>query len=81
MKLVQVLSYSGHKADESPRFLKLDDSTVPITQIEDRWYSPGETFFRILTPSGDRYLLRHALQNQQAGAAQAALGRKAHSTA
>ncbi|HKM67768.1 MAG TPA: hypothetical protein VJX70_11425 [Candidatus Acidoferrum sp.] len=59
MKLVQVLSYSGHKADESPRFLKLDDSTVPITQIEDRWYSPGETFFRILTPSGDRYLLRH----------------------
>jgi hypothetical protein len=59
MKPVQVISYSGYKADESPRILKLGDTLLPIAQIEDRWYSPGETFFRVLTHAGDRYLLRH----------------------
>jgi hypothetical protein len=59
MKPVQVICYSGYKADESPRILKLGDTLLPIAQIEDRWYSPGETCFRVLTESGDRYLLRH----------------------
>jgi hypothetical protein len=59
MKSVEVISYSGYRADESPRALKLGDTLLPITQIEDRWYSPGETFFRVLTQAGDRYLLRH----------------------
>lgn len=59
MKTVQVISYSGYQAEESPRLLKLGDVTLPIAQIEDRWYSPGETFFRVLTESGDRYILRH----------------------
>ena len=59
MKSVEVISYSGYRADESPRALKLGDTLLPITQIEDRWYSPGETFFRVLTQAGDSYLLRH----------------------
>ena len=59
MKAVQVISYSGYKADESPRILNLGDTLIPIKQIEDRWYSPGETFFRVRTETGDRYLLRH----------------------
>lgn len=59
MKLVQVTSHAGYKADESPRILQLGDTLLPIAQIEDRWYSPGETFFRVLTQGGDRYLLRH----------------------
>ena len=59
MKSVEVISYSGYKADESPRILKIGDALLPIAQIEDRWYSPGETFFRVLTQTGDRYLLRH----------------------
>ena len=58
MKLVQVISYSGYKADESPRQLKIGDTLLPIAQIEDRWYSPGETFFLVLMEAGDRYLLR-----------------------
>ena len=59
MRPVQVISYSGYKADESPRLLKIGDTLLNIAQIEDRWYSPGETFFRVLTQNGDRYLLRH----------------------
>jgi hypothetical protein len=59
MKPVQVISYSGYKADETPRLLRLGDTLLPIAQIEDRWYSPGETFFRVLTQIGDHYVLRH----------------------
>lgn len=59
MKYVEVISYAGYKADESPRFLKLGETTLPIIEVEDRWYSPGEAFFRVRTESGDRYLLRH----------------------
>lgn len=59
MKVVQVICYAGYKADESPRILKIGDTSLPIAEIEDRWYSPGETFFRVVTESGDRYLLRH----------------------
>jgi hypothetical protein len=59
MKSVQVISYSGYKAEESPRILKLGDTLLHIAKIEDRWYSPGETFFRVLMETGDHYLLRH----------------------
>ena len=65
MRVVQVISYAGYRADESPRFLKLGDALVPIAEIEDRWYSPGETFFRVVTDSGDRYLLRHVEAQDQ----------------
>jgi hypothetical protein len=54
MKSVQVISYSGYKADEAPRLLKLGDTLLPIESIEDRWYSPGETFFRVLTQTSHR---------------------------
>jgi hypothetical protein len=59
MQPVQVICYAGYKADESPHVLKLGNTLLPIAQIEDRWYSPGESFFRVLTETGDRYLLRH----------------------
>jgi len=59
MKSVQIISYSGYKADEAPRILKIGETFLPIAEIEDRWYSPGETFFRVLTQTGDHYLLRH----------------------
>jgi hypothetical protein len=26
--------------------------------VEDRWHSPGATYFRVVVESGDRYILR-----------------------
>ena len=31
---------------------------VYIAEIEDRWYSPGATYFRVLLANGERYVLR-----------------------
>ena len=36
----------------------LDGQMVDITAVEDRWYSPGSTYFRVLLCNGERYVLR-----------------------
>jgi len=56
---VRVECYAGYKADESPRKLVLAARTLDIVAIEDRWYSPGATYFRVSVTGGDRYVLRH----------------------
>ena len=58
-QVVHVESYSGFKADERPLRLHLGNRTLNVAAVEDRWYSPGETYFRVLTADGDRYVLRH----------------------
>jgi hypothetical protein len=59
-RIVRVETYSGFKADERPLRLHLGDRTLEVCVVEDRWYSPGETYFRVLTHDGDHYVLRHA---------------------
>ena len=59
MKTVEVECYAGYKADERPVRLKLAEETLEIVDVEDRWYSPGETYFRVKVANGDRYVLRH----------------------
>ena len=58
-QIVQVDCYSGYKADERPVKLHLGGRTLHIVSVEDRWYSPGLTFFRVVVKGGDRYVLRH----------------------
>lgn len=59
-QIVHVECYSGYKGDERPLRLQLGDQWLEIEDIEDRWYSPGATYFRILVKGGDRYVLSHA---------------------
>ena len=56
---VRVETYSGYKADERPVRVHLNERALDIAAVEDRWYSPGATYFRVLTVDGDRYILRH----------------------
>ena len=58
-QLISVETYSGFKADERPLRLRLGDRVLDVVEIEDRWYSPGETYFRLLASDGHRYILRH----------------------
>jgi hypothetical protein len=57
--VIRVECYSGYKADERPLRLYLRERVLEVAEVEDRWYSPGETYFRVLTTDGDRYVLRH----------------------
>jgi len=57
-KFLHVECYSGYKADERPIRLQLSDQMVEVAEVEDRWYSPGATYFRVLLANGERYVLR-----------------------
>ena len=57
-QFVRVECYSGYKAEERPVRVLFEGHTLEIAEVEDRWYSPGATFFRVLAESGDRYVLR-----------------------
>ena len=58
-QIVRVECYSGYKADERPLRLHIGEHSLEVQCVEDRWYSPGFTYFRVLTADGDRYILRH----------------------
>jgi hypothetical protein len=58
-QVVRVESYAGYKAEERPLRIVFEAQTLEIAEVEDRWYSPGATYFRVLAENGDRYVLRH----------------------
>ncbi len=55
---VRVEFYSGYKAEERPLRIVFEARSIEIVEVEDLWYSPGATYFRVLAESGDRYVLR-----------------------
>jgi hypothetical protein len=57
-QFVRVECYSGYKAEERPLRIVFEAQSIEIAEVEDRWYSPGATYFRVLAASGDRYVLR-----------------------
>jgi hypothetical protein len=56
-KIVRVECYAGYKADARPVRVMLDGQMVDVAEVEDRWYSPGTTYFRVLLSNGERYVL------------------------
>ena len=60
MSDMRVECYAGYRADERPTRFTLRGHTFEITEVEDRWYSPGETYFRVQVEGGDRYVLKHS---------------------
>jgi hypothetical protein len=57
-KIVEVECYAGYQGAERPLRVFLDRQMIEVTAVEDRWYSPGSTFFRIRLSNGERYVLR-----------------------
>lgn len=57
-KIVHVECYAGYKGDERPAKLQIGEEMVEVTEVEDRWYSPGATYFRVRLLNGDRYVVR-----------------------
>ncbi len=74
MMEIYVECYAGYRADERPvRFTFLTgrahaegdsrsgsgERVFEVVEIEDRWYSPGATYFRVRADDGNFYVLRH----------------------
>ncbi|HEV3375220.1 MAG TPA: hypothetical protein VG051_05905 [Candidatus Acidoferrum sp.] len=58
-RIVKVECYAGYRSDERPARLVFGERVEEVKMIEDSWYSPGATYFRVVVESGDRYILRH----------------------
>jgi hypothetical protein len=58
-KLLHVECYAGYKGDERPARVLISGKMADVAGVEDRWYSPGSTYFRVLLATGERYVLRH----------------------
>ena len=56
---VTVACYAGYRADERPQRFVLNAREYEVTEVEDRWYSPQATYFRVLAEDGNRYVLCH----------------------
>jgi hypothetical protein len=58
-RIVKVECYAGYKGEERPVRVLFGERVEEVRSVEDRWYSPGATYFRVVVEGGDRYILRH----------------------
>jgi hypothetical protein len=56
---IDVKCYAAYKADERPLRFVLNGREYEVREVEDRWYSPEATYFRVVASDLNRYLLRH----------------------
>ncbi|MBD3321765.1 MAG: hypothetical protein GF350_11775 [Chitinivibrionales bacterium] len=56
---IQVETYSGSKADEYPKRLYTGETVLEVIEVEDRWYEPDSTYFRVFTDNCCHYVLKH----------------------
>jgi hypothetical protein len=62
---ISVECYAGYRADQRPLKFTLGDQVFQVEEIEDQWYSPSATYFRILADDGNVYVLRHDEANDR----------------
>jgi hypothetical protein len=56
---VEVQCYAGYRGEERPTRVRLGERWLVVTDVEDKWYSPAETYFRVRVEGGDWYVLKH----------------------
>ncbi len=55
---MRVETYSGYKADEYPvRFWMDTNGPREVLEVEDRWYGPGRSYFKVFADDACHYLL------------------------
>lgn len=59
MSLIHVECYAGYRGDERPARFLLGAQSYEIKEVDDRWYSPGATYFRVIADDGNLYVIRH----------------------
>jgi hypothetical protein len=58
-KKIVVKTHSGYKADEYPKSFIMNNVCYTVMDIEDRWYDPGYSCFKVFTDDGKRYILKN----------------------
>ncbi len=56
---VQVYCYSGYRGEETPKSIKMGDTTIEVEKVLDRWLAPDHRYFKLLGKDKSLYILRH----------------------
>ena len=56
---VRVACYAGHRGEEMPRRLFVDDRAIDVAEVLDQWLAPDHRYFKVLGANGSLYILRH----------------------
>jgi hypothetical protein len=59
---ISVETYSGYKADEYPLRFRINDQDFEVIELEDRWYSPEYSYFRVFASDASHHIVRHDLR-------------------
>ena len=57
-KVIEVVAYSGYRANERPFYFVLDRQKVVVKEIIDRWCGQDHDYFKVLADDGEVYLLK-----------------------
>jgi hypothetical protein len=61
---IEVVAYSGYKANERPLHFFLEQKKVSVAEVLDRWYGEEHDEFKVLADDGRVYLIRwHRVQD------------------
>ena len=55
---VEVVAYSGYKANERPLYFVLEKKKLGVVRLLDRWYGVENDYFKILADDEKIYLIR-----------------------
>ena len=68
---IEVECHSGYKADEYPKYFKLENDRYEIYEVTDRWYQgetnpeyPVSNYFKVETTCGV-YIIKHDIENDR----------------
>ncbi|MFZ0335311.1 MAG: hypothetical protein WAN10_17965 [Candidatus Acidiferrales bacterium] len=65
MNEIRVECYAGHRADERPLRFFAGGHAYAVESVDDKWYSPEATYFRVRADDGNVYVLRHDEANDE----------------
>jgi hypothetical protein len=52
MSDIRVQCYAGYRADQRPSRFTIRDREYNVQQLDDQWYSPDATYFRVRADDG-----------------------------
>jgi hypothetical protein len=62
---LRVECYAGHRGEETPRVLILDERRIAVARVLDRWLAPDHRYFKVEGDDGDTYIVRYSVADEQ----------------
>src|SRR5919106_37029 len=55
---LRVECYAGHRGEQTPRMLQIDERQVYVQEVLDAWLAPDHRYFKLKGEDGDTYIIR-----------------------